>query len=134
MSAVGVPEGITRYVWSPGVKSRSPRTCTPAVVTMASRHAASGFAGRTKGAVSLTCAGNVSRLFREIWGRRSSRGIADQERHTARPPRSSQQPPAPGPRAGALVCRPLARRAGCADDVADNDEHPPGLDAGLVRA
>jgi len=41
MSTVGVSAGITRYVWSPGVKSRSPRRWRPAVVTIASRKAES---------------------------------------------------------------------------------------------
>src|SRR5205085_4670020 len=75
MSAAGVSDGITRYVCSPGPNGRSARACRPAVVTMARRHAPSGPRGRVNGVVSLTCAGNVSRLLRLTCGRRSSRGI-----------------------------------------------------------
>src|SRR5262245_12619629 len=42
---------------------------------MASRHAVSARAGRTKGAVSFVWAGKVSRVLRLACGSRSSRGI-----------------------------------------------------------
>src|SRR6185503_7913173 len=87
MSTVGVSAAIRRYVCSPGPNGLSPRRCRPAVVTMATRPAASGRRSGANGVLSLTCTGRARRFLRLPSGSRSRRGIARRLGHCPRRPR-----------------------------------------------